>query len=312
MSKTDTIAEPQQARLPWAEAAADDPAERIAALKRQEGFLQGRSIYCEACSTDFLLDGAQTGGQCPLCRESIAWSGSPRMLVRPFAVAAPGTSRRQVLDKLRHWCRRSLLAPSRLKRRLLEDRSLSQILFPYWIFDCQSTTRYSGTCWDSRGARPKSGVVKRVFRDLLVPAGRSLDSELRQKLTPIPLGRLEGFDETGWGEAHLECYRLEPETAFKGVVDRISPVIEGDLREAVGGSKPLIESASIQFDTIAVKLLLFPCWVSACTFQGRVYRVWADAQTGEIHGKLPKSPVKIGLLAGLLLAAAAALTVWLG
>jgi hypothetical protein len=81
----------------------------------------------------------------------------------------------------------------------------------------------------------------------------------------------------------------------------MASVIEGDVREDIGGDEQQIEEMSTEYFQTTFKHLLLPVYAGAYRFNGKVYQIVVNGRTGEIHGDRPYSVWKIALLVVALL-----------
>ncbi|HEX5228339.1 MAG TPA: hypothetical protein VFW44_11540, partial [Bryobacteraceae bacterium] len=77
--------------------------------------------------------------------------------------------------------------------------------------------------------------------------------------------------------------------------------IREDVRRHIGGDEQRIASIQTEYSAVSFLHLLLPVWIGAYRFQAKVYQVLVNAQTGEVQGERPYSPVKIALLVAAIL-----------
>jgi len=74
-----------------------------------------------------------------------------------------------------------------------------------------------------------------------------------------------------------------------------------------------VHSKETEYRDLRFKHVLFPVWISAYRYRGRIFRLLVNARTGEVQGERPWSAAKIALLVvgviaviGIVIAVAAA------
>ena len=78
-------------------------------------------------------------------------------------------------------------------------------------------------------------------------------------------------------------------------------VIEGNVRNDIGGDEQSIESLSTRYYDVTFKHLLLPVYAGAYRFNGKLFQIVVNGRTGEIQGDRPYSFWKIALLVVSLL-----------
>ena len=91
-----------------------------------------------------------------------------------------------------------------------------------------------------------------------------------------------------------------PKKAIANVA-QVSPSIERDVREDIGGDEQRIDSMATEYYKVTFKHLLMPVYAGAYRFNGKVYQIVVNGRTGEIQGGRPYSLVKILLFIAVLL-----------
>jgi len=75
----------------------------------------------------------------------------------------------------------------------------------------------------------------------------------------------------------------------------MEPTIERSCRADIGGDEQRVEETRVEYHDLTFKHLLFPVWISAFRYRGKIYRLLVNARTGEVQGERPWSFAKIAL-----------------
>jgi hypothetical protein len=75
----------------------------------------------------------------------------------------------------------------------------------------------------------------------------------------------------------------------------MEPTIEQSCRSDIGGDEQRIDDMRTRYHEVTFKHLLFPVWISAFRYRGKIYRLLVNARTGEVQGERPWSAAKIAL-----------------
>lgn len=268
-------------------------------------------VRCAKCGAEEILDGVHFATKCSFCgtalvSKSYAGRGvKPRSLV-PFKVDA-----RAAHAAFEKWLRRQWLAPSDLKRYARNDASLHGVYLPYWTFDCETATDYTG----QRGKRKEkktdwtsvSGHVAHFHDDVMVMASRSLPASLAGALEHWDTSALVPYKPEFVSGFHAEAYQVGLAESFAVAHQSIDRKIRELVRRDIGGDDQLIEQVQTRYGRFTFKHVLLPAWVSAYRYRDKVYSFVVNAQTGETGGE---SPVSWWKVAGLVILGLIFLWLW--
>ena len=221
-------------------------------------------------------------------------------------------------------------APNDLKKRAQETADkLVGVYLPFWTYDSDTTTAYTGergtyyyvteTYTNSKGETETrevqritwafvSGTINNNFNDVLVCASPSLPEKLSTELEPWDMKELIAFDERFLSGFKTESYRIDLRTGFETAKSYMHNTIEGSVKKDIGGDEQRITMLNTSYNDITFKHILLPVWISAYLYNDKIYHFMINARTGEVQGERPYSAVKIALAIIALLAVAAA--VW--
>ncbi len=283
-------------------------------------------IRCDACGAETHEQGNRTALRCPFCGSNIVATAKARTQIKPNALLPFATTRRQAEDLFNQWMGALWFAPSDLKRRVRHDGRLVGMYVPFWTFDCDATTQYTGQRGDAytvsvpyttringrsvsriRNERrvrwsPRAGSVFNHFNDVLVLAAESLPEPHARRLEPWDLQALVPYADDYLSGFSAECYSVDLAAGFERAVRIMQPTITAAVQADIGGDEQRINSMSTTRSAIRFKHVLLPVWLNAYRYRNKSYRFLVNARTGEIQGERPYSPWKI--LAAVLLALA--------
>jgi hypothetical protein len=160
----------------------------------------------------------------------------------------------------------------------------------------QRTRQVRHTRWSSA-----SGTVTRWFDDVLIPATVSFSSKRLHALEPWDLPELKPYSAAFLAGFKAQRYQVDLEQGFELARQAMAGVIEGDVREDIGGDEQQIDDLTTQYFKTTFKHLLLPVYAGAYRFNGKVFQIVVNGRTGEIHGDRPYSVWKIALLVAALL-----------
>jgi DNA-directed RNA polymerase subunit RPC12/RpoP len=177
-------------------------------------------IKCSNCSAEQTLPANLYASACTFCGTPITSKSYAQRLIKPKSLVPFKVTKLQAQDKWRAWIKGMWMAPSALKQFAQSDGGIKGMYIPYWTFDANTYSRYTGARGDnysenyettnSNGERVTqtrtqtrwtnvSGTVSFFHDDVLVPASGTYSAggkttataqsaQARQALAQIPGG----------------------------------------------------------------------------------------------------------------------------
>ena len=277
-------------------------------LKSLQGtaeYVEEERVRCEKCGAEEMLDGVHFATKCSFCNTALvskSYAGrhvKPRALV-PFQVDGAGAH-----EAFRRWLRGKWLAPMDLKRYARLDESLHGVYLPFWTYDCETVSDYTGQRGTKRDKStswsPVSGRVGHFHDDVVVLASRSLPESVTGSLRKWNTAALVPYKPEYVSGFHAEAYRLGLAESFPVARAMIDERIRELIRRDIGGDSQRIDSVDTRYGRFTFKHVLLPAWVSAYRYRDKVYRFVVNGQTGATTGEAPLSWWKIAGLVVLAL-----------
>ncbi|HEU5128298.1 MAG TPA: hypothetical protein VFU12_09945 [Glycomyces sp.] len=232
---------------------------------------------------------------------SVAGAGGPEELAAPFAVDRVGAQR-----ALRAWVRGRRFAPRRFKR-LDRGESLMGLHLPYWVWEAETCSYYSGERghhrWrvDGAGRRFRrtrweaaAGTVAHSFTGVAVPA----TTRLPRRLLPEPA--LEGAAAARPEDRrHAMPSDVDPEVGLAEAKLRMDELVGREVRRGIGGDEQRVRSIDTEYAALGYRLLLVPVWLSVYAAGGRSRQVVVCGRTGRVAGERPRSAGKVAAAVAL-------------
>jgi hypothetical protein len=284
-----------------------------------------RVVACPNCGAQTEFDADLHAAECPFCATPVVTDTGPHKHIKPRGVLPFGLSEEQARDAMADWLGGLWFAPNGLQEYARKGRPLSGIYTPYWTFDADTKTAYSGQrgthYYETRTVmrdgkrtqqrvrktrwRSVSGRVARFFDDVLVLASKSLPKKYTDGLAPWDLTELEPYRPEYLAGFRAEAYQVELEDGFteaRAIMDRR---IRRDVKFDIGGDEQRITQLNTQVSDVTFKHILLPVWMAAYKFRGKTYRFVVNGRTGRVQGERPYSPWKIAfaVIVGLIVAA---------
>lgn len=268
-----------------------------------------RVTRCPNCGAEVEFDGQDHATECPFCATPVVIDTGTHRHIKPKGVLPFLVSEADAHREMTSWLGRLWFAPSGLKAYARKGRRMQGIYVPYWTFDADTKSRYSGargtvyyvTVGSGKNRRreqrvrwtPKSGRVARFFDDVLVLASRSLPKRYTDALEPWDLAALEPYQPQYLAGFRAEGYAVELDEAWNEARVKIDRVIERDVKFDIGGDRQRIHRIDTTISDVTFKHILLPVWLAAYKFRGKTFRFVVNGRTGRVQGERPWSVWKI-------------------
>lgn len=296
-------------------------------LENSEATTVIKQVHCDACGANFKFSANLNAGQCPFCGTDIVANPEEHKLISPESLLPFLIDKRGAKDKFRAWLKGLWFAPSKLKKYARDDAKLIGIYIPYWTYDSNTTSSYTGARGDTyyvnervsfeQNGRmvtevrqvPKirwtnvRGRVSRAFDDVLISASSSLPRQIVDQLQPWDLENLVPFEKKYISGFQSEVYQVELGEGFKFARQAMDDIIRRDITYDIGGDHQRIHQVNTQHSNITYKHCLLPIWSAAFLYRDKSYRFVVNGRTGEVQGERPYSRWKIAfaVIAGLII-----------
>ncbi len=276
------------------------------------------AVRCSTCGASITLDPNVTSDQCPYCASNIVIkSGTTSSLLKPKSVLPFVVEKRKAAELFKTWIGKLWFAPSDLKKADIANERLNGIYVPFWTYDANTRTRYTGergtyyyvteaytttengrTVTKTRQVQriawtPAAGQVHNAFDDILVIASHSLPKKYTERLEPWNLGQLVPYNDKYLSGFRSESYQVEVTAGLNEAKEKMAPVIRSTVMSDIGGNQQRIHTMNTSYSDITFKHVLLPIWISSYKFKDKVFRFLVNGQTGEVQGERPYSALKI-------------------
>lgn len=288
-----------------------------------------RTTSCPSCGAQIEVTGATHATECPFCATPVVLDTGTHRLIKPQAVAPFKLTEGEARQAMINWMGRLWFAPNALLEYSRKGRALNGIYVPYWTFDADTASDYTGQrgehYWEtesysvtvngkserrSRQVRKTrwysaSGHVTRDFDDMLVIASHALPKPLADKLEPWGLGELVPYSPEYLAGFQAEGYTVALADGHVEGRQRMAQVIDGDVRQDIGGDEQRVHSINTSWSDETFKHILLPVWMAAYKYNAKSFRFLVNGQTGEVQGERPWSIWKIGFAVAAVVAVVA-------
>ncbi len=286
------------------------------------------SVSCTSCGAFTTLKPNISSDNCPFCDTSLIISnGTTCSVHKPQYILPFFIDNKKAVESYSKWVKGLWWAPSDLRRFSNKTDKLNGIYTPYWTYDADTTSDYTGQRGDDYNVNESytstengksvtktrsvkktrwtsvSGNHSRAFDDILVIASHSLPKSKANKLCPWDTENLAVFNEKYLSGFRTETYQVDVKEGLGTAKTIMHDEIEQAIKSQIGGDQQRIYTCNTTYKDIKFKHILLPIWISAFKYKNKVYRFLINGRTGQVQGERPYSWMKISsaVFVGLLI-----------
>lgn len=257
-------------------------------------------VTCKSCGAQLLNDSDQMSGMCPYCGSAVVLSAEDADCgVAPSGIIPFTLTKEQVAEKFYRWNKFAFWSPEKFRRgKVLSD--LVPLYVPYWTFEADAVTTYTGKFGYTRGVGDnetiveyqKAGIAEAHISEFNVCASRKFfnDKMLNSVVSFKSRECLPYTPETLSGMA-AEIYTI-------GIDEAWNYARNAGLRNEIMESARKQENAdscsdlicSTEYYNVKFKYVLVPVYLAGCKYGGKIYNVVASGTNG--RGKCTR-PISI-------------------
>ena len=119
-------------------------------LEAEQETHEQEQLKCKNCGGEQTLPANLYASACIFCGTPITSQSYAQRLIKPKSLVPFKISKLQAQDKWRGWLRGLWMAPTALKKFAQSDGGIKGLYVPYWTFDANTKTHYSGQRGDDR------------------------------------------------------------------------------------------------------------------------------------------------------------------
>lgn len=272
------------------------------------------TMECTGCGATLEIGKDETTSVCPYCGSSYVLAQKQLDAIIPDGILPFNMDQNAAKETFHKWVKRRWLAPNKLKT-LYQGNPFQRLYLPYWTFDADADAEYTAMGGRTRTEHYKDkeghtqtrthtdwyhthGHVREHFDDVLEKAVAGDVSAFLSQVEPYDMGRLVSYSSEYLSGCMSQCYNVDLEHAShdaRNDMERRLTALAGDdvLRRYDSVRDVRIHS---RYRNESYKHILVPVYSTSYYYEGKLYQVAINGQTGNIHGAYPKSPLKIAAL----------------
>ncbi len=275
-----------------------------------------RVLTCASCGADTIISAAAMTATCPFCGSHYVTEPHPGdRLILPETMMPFRVSEETALANFRDWVKKRWLAPRKF-RRGVERPDPQGIYIPFWTFDADLSTDYSGFGGRRRIVHytvrvngktetrtrtvtdwfPIAGNKLLHFDDMPCAASSKIDRALLEKVSPYSMKILHVYNPAYLAGFLSERYSIGLATGFSEVRRMMEVRMEEHIRSSLGYDTYRGMHYRHTYGNVKFKHILLPLWLATYRYHNKTYPFMVNGETGKVAGRAPISALKIFLL----------------
>ena len=283
---------------------------------------QKKQIICKSCGAETIYDALDVASECPYCGSNQVMEAADENTIAPGGVVPFSVTNEQASANFKQWIGKKFFCP-KLAKQSAEPDAFTGIYLPYWTFDTDTFSRYSGKYGIDRKEKYKdsqgnvqektvtdwhrtSGTYKLVIDDELVQGSERHDSAMLKGLEPFETEKNVPYKPEYVAGFAAERYSVGLKAAWEKAKESISRKIKSNVTSKIIQENHADHAKDVKvsttFNKITYKYLMLPIWCSSFKYQDKVYQFMVNGQTGKVYGKTPISVGKVILVILIIVA----------
>jgi len=263
-------------------------------------------VHCQNCGCEITFDALEIATVCPMCASTQVATVKQSGGIPPEGIIPFKIDKETAGQKFKAWVKSRWFAPNDFKKKG-EAGALHGMYLPFWTYDAEATSHYTGrggnhrTETDSEGNSKTvtdwsyvSGVVSSGFDDIQVCATER-ESDISGILPFNTIENTKPYAPSYLSGFHAELYSIKADTGFETakriIDDELRSLAAKDIRRRYDEAD--VRTLDTRYSNVTYKHLLLPVWSSAFSYKGKIYNYFVNGETGKVDGQRPYSIPKI-------------------
>lgn len=271
--------------------------------------VETKTVICNACGAESIYDSLQTSAVCPFCGSNQVMDAQEEDTIAPGGVVPFAIDDKKASQNFKNWIKGKWFCPKLAKESAKPDR-FKGIYLPYWTFDANTYSHYTGEYGIDRTTKDKegnthvrtdwyhtTGYYDEFFNDELVLASKNHNAGILRGLEPFDTENNKTYKPEYIAGFVAERYSIGLKDAWgmamNSIKSKLRDRISGKIRREHNADHTRSVTIQTDFKDITYKYLLLPIWVSNYKYKDKVYQFMVNGQTGKVSGKTPISVPKV-------------------
>ena len=268
-----------------------------------------KTVECKSCGAVSIYDALETAAVCPFCGSNQVMPAANDKTIAPGGVCPFEVTKEQAGESFTKWLKRKWFAPRKAKQSASPE-AFQGVYLPYWTYDAQTTSQFTGRAGYDRKVRKKDGstttttdwryvhgVYQEFIDDETVMASKRHEKTGVTECEPFKLNKVVPYDPKYLSGFVAERYSIGLKEGWDLAQTSIHSKLKSSIDTYIKSQWRCNRTDSIRFSTlyskITYKYLLVPVWVSSFKYKEKTYQFAVNGQTGKVGGSAPVSALRV-------------------
>ncbi|MBE5955100.1 MAG: hypothetical protein E7253_01465 [Lachnospiraceae bacterium] len=278
-----------------------------------------RTVICKACGAETVYDFNHIASECPYCGSNQIMEQETQVnVMAPGGVVPFQLDAKAAAGRFKSWIKGQFFCPKQAKESA-KPKSFTGMYLPFWTFDSQTSSSYTGQYGITRHRRTRdgktvaetqwhhtSGHYSLFLDDVLVCGSTRQNEQMLRQIEPFDTGKVVEYKPEYLAGFTAERYTIKVKAAWETAKDKIASILKRNIESKIEREHGTSQTRFVQVNTthrnVTYKYILLPVWISSFKYNGKVYHFMINGQTGKVSGQAPISWLKVLLTAAALIA----------
>lgn len=276
-----------------------------------------KAFRCVNCGAQTVISKKEISKCCAYCGASNIIESDEMSGMRPDAVLPFILTKEDAGVRATAWAKKKFFAPRKFKQSLSPE-NINGNYNPAFTFDANAHCKYSGRLgkyyYETRTVNGKQQQVRKIryfnisglydafFDDVLIQASDKIEQKTLDKIQPFDTNfsqeyspnYLYGFSATQYTRDGKTCWNSAKNVMYARAKNQILSKYTYDVVDCF--------EMEIDFRNVTYKYVLLPLYIGHFSFKEKLYNFFVNGRNGNATGKVPISPVKVGIVVLAVLA----------
>ncbi len=283
-------------------------AEAFTEAEKPDG--QTKVYRCENCGAAVEINSDEVASECPFCSTPYVVDSEELAGIKPSAVYPFTFDKEQAVNKAKANIKRRLFCPRKFKKNI-DAKSIKGMYLPCFTFDSDSNSSYFGrigkrhtrTVRTKNGTRTEtyivwrnvSGSIRRFFDDITISATTKIDNKVFSKINPFNRDTICVYEKSFLSGFFASHYEKDIRTAWQEAQVDMEQIIKREIISQYNCDVVDYLNVTTAHNNVTYKYVFFPIYLLSYRYKKKDYGLILNGNTGRATGKMPVSPLRVGL-----------------
>ncbi|MBO4682110.1 MAG: hypothetical protein J5623_09495 [Clostridiales bacterium] len=253
--------------------------------------MEAKIVQCRQCGAETIQNKLQLSGRCPFCGSNTVDSfDAMGDLMAPMGIIPFKITENRALYIFKDWIKDRFLAPDKLAQNAQLNKFYG-IYIPLFTFDTLTVNRYTARCHGDNKTWFKSGKYQFQVDDFPVVASKQLtgDKLLSSVVKDYWTREAKPYSPDALAGFPCEHYSIGLKDAWNSCGPDMQFYLKNETEKHESGSEYMDAMIATDYYDLKYKYLIVPVWINSFFYDGKLYTIVINGQTGKINGQWPKS-----------------------